>query len=62
MAVEGLNNVFGIPAVKKEQEPGMNQKKKQKKLPKKRRKREENQQKVEEGLNDSISRRIDIKI
>jgi hypothetical protein len=55
MAIEGLNNIYGIPPVKKEQEPNMNKRKKQKREPQKRDKKKEEQQKIEKG-------RVDIRI
>jgi hypothetical protein len=55
MAIEGLTNMYGIPAVKKKQEPGMNQKRKQKKDSKKGKENEEEELKKEKG-------KIDIRI
>ena len=55
MAIEGLGNIYGIPAVKKEQEPVMNQRKKQKKGSGKGGKRKYDEQKTKQG-------KIDIRI
>ncbi len=55
MAIEGLSSTYSIPAVKKERETEMNQKKKQKKGSKKDKKKEADEQKIKEG-------RIDIRI
>lgn len=52
MAIEGLKNIYGIPPVKKEQEPGMNQRNKQRKDLKKRRKKVEESQLDTEGKID----------
>ncbi len=56
MAIEGLNNVYGVPPVGKEHETGLNQKKKQDKNRKKgRREKDDDMQKKRKG-------RIDIRI
>ncbi len=55
MAIEGLGNLYSIPSIKKDQEPGMNQKKKQRKGKKEDREKEEDQHNVREG-------KIDIRI
>ncbi|NOZ69255.1 MAG: hypothetical protein GXP46_08455 [Deferribacteres bacterium] len=41
MAIEGLNNIYGVPPVGKEQGPGLNQRKKKDRQRKKERKEED---------------------
>ena len=41
MAIEGIGNTYNVPAVNKEQETDMHQRRKQKRGPKKERKEEE---------------------
>jgi hypothetical protein len=48
MAIEGLNNIYRVPTIKKEQEP-VNQQKKQKKKNKKNRGEKEDHQKDRKG-------------
>lgn len=55
MAIEGLGNTYGVPAIKKDQESGMDQKKKKGKKKKKDNKKEEHLPKTGAG-------KIDIRI
>ena len=56
MAIEGLNNIYGVPPVGKEQGPGLNRRRKKDKDRKKERKEEDGEtQKTGKG-------RIDIRI
>ena len=49
MAVEGLGKTYGIPAVKKEQDPGMYRKKKERRKQGGKKKEEEKNQKGKDG-------------
>ena len=55
MAIERLGNIYGIPAIKKEEEPVMNQRRKQKKDSGKGKKRENDEKGKKQG-------KIDIRI
>jgi len=55
MAIEGIGNSYGIPVVKKEKEPVLNERKKQQKKQKGKKKRDETTGDTEEG-------KIDIRI
>jgi hypothetical protein len=54
VAIEGIRNTYNIPAVNKEQETDLQQRKKQKKGPKKERKEEEK--------NENSTGKIDIRV